>query len=120
MSFWDDIDYGFGGRSASRRRDVSKFGICAPKRMGENGRLYIPERVRANVGQYVRYVETPDGMAFRIGEKGDYKIRPQNSTSGILIAQAPYALCRFAKDKAISIEVEDFNGGYLCRYSQFK
>lgn len=119
MSFWDDIDYGFAGSSYSRRRDVSKFGISPPKRAGENGRLYIPAHLRAKVGQYVRYVETPEGMAFKIGDRGDYKIRPQNSTSDILIAQAPFGLCRFAKDRAISVEVEDFNGGYLCRYSQF-
>ena len=80
----------------------------------------FPVSAKAKVGQYVRYVETPEGMAFRIGEKGDYKIRPQNSTCDILIVQAPYGMCRFAKDKAISFEVEDFNGGYLCRYSQFK
>lgn len=121
MGFWDNEDYGFRGKKTARRRDVTKFGIAAPKLQGENGRLYIPERVRAKPGQYVRYVETPDGMAFRISDKGDYKIGVQNGGTGILMASAPYALCRFAPDKnAISIEVEDFNGGYLCRYSQFK
>lgn len=120
MSFWDTDDLHTYRGLPSRRRDVDKFGICAPKLKGMNGRLYIPARLNAQVGQYVRYIETPDGMAFRIGEKGDYKVCPQNSKTSILFAQAPYALCRFADDKTISIEVEDFNGGYLCRYSQFK
>lgn len=120
MGFWDMDDLALSRGSQSARRDVTKFGIGAPKLKGMNGRLYIPERVGAKIGQYVRYVSTPEGMAFRIGEKGDYKVCVQNGGTAILIAQAPYALCKFAKDRAISIEVEDFNGGYLCRYSQFE
>lgn len=118
--FWDDVDYGFRGKRGPRRRDVSKFGIVASKLPGMNGRLYIPENVKAKPGQYVRYIETPEGVAFRIGERGDYKIGTQNGGTGILVAQAPYALCRFAPETSISINVEDFNGGYLCRFSQFK
>jgi hypothetical protein len=120
MSIWDNDEDYFSPTAASRSRDVTKFGIRAPKLKGMNGRLYIPARLNAQVGQYVRYVKVPEGMAFRVGEKGDYKVCAQNSGTAILFAQAPYELCRFAKNRTISIEVEDFNGGYLCRYSQFE
>lgn len=122
MSIWDNDDEIMGHISTAKRRDVTKFGISPSKHIGANGRLLIPAHVGAKVGQYVRYIGTPEGIAFRIGERGDYKVCIQNPTSAILFAQAPYALCRFAfsKARAISIEVEDFNGGYLCRYSQFE
>ena len=119
MSIWDHDDDYFFPKSAKRRRDVEKFGIRAPKLEGMNGRLYIPARVGAQAGQFVRYIRTPEGVAFKIGEKGDYKVCAQNSNTAILYAQAPYELCRFAKGRTTSIEVEDFKGGYLCRYSQF-
>ena len=120
MSIWDTEEYTFKSNSLSRRRDVTKFGISPAKHAGMNGRLLIPARAKAKLGQFVRYIETPEGIAFRISDRGDYKVCLQNPTSEIFFAQAPYALCRFAKDKAISIEVEDYAGGYLCRFSQFK
>lgn len=120
MSIWDNDEDYFFPKSAKKRRNVEQFGIRAPKLKGMNGRLLIPARIGAQVGQFVRYIKTPEGVAFRIGEKGDYKVCAQNSGTAILYAQAPYELCRFAKDRVISIEVEDFNGGYLCRYSQFE
>lgn len=120
MGFWDDDEECVFYSKIVKRRDVTKFGISPAKHTGANGRLLIPAHVGAKIGQYVRYIKTPDGIAFRIGEKGDYKVCLQNPTSAILFAQAPYELCQFAVDKAISIEVEDFNGGYLCRFDQFE
>jgi hypothetical protein len=120
MDFWDQEHESIRARNFRKRRDVTKFGISPPKLKGMNGTLFIPERLKVKVGLCVRYVEVPEGMAFKIAERGDYKVRVQNGLTGIMIAQAPYALCRFASEKATSIEVEDFHGGYLVRYDQFK
>lgn len=120
MSIWDDEQVVSLSRNFRKRRDVSKFGISPPKHKGENGRLYIPRHVGATTDMFVRYIEVPEGIAFRIAQKGDYKVCLQNASSFILYAQAPYALCKWAGEKAISIEVEPFNGGYLVRPDQFK
>ena len=122
MSIWDISNFEAPkktGRGA--RRDVTKFGIIGPKKPGRNGKLYIPEHISTKAGHRIHYRELDGGMAFKFGTVGDYKICQQGSGTLIMFAQAPYALCRFAKgSNAVSIEVEELNGVYVCHYSQFE
>lgn len=117
MSFWDNED----AKSVHKttRRDTSKFGISRSNHPTLPGRMYIPAG-KANPGDRVRFIETHEGMAFKIGDQGDYRVYIQNGGTKVLLVLMPPSLNRYADKKAKSVEVEDFKGGYLIRYSQFE
>ena len=117
MSFWDNEEAAVAHKRV--RRDTSKFGIARARNETLPGRLYIPAG-GAKPGDRIRFIETPDGMAFKIGEKGEYRVYFQNGGTDILLCLMPPSMNRYAPSKAISVEVEDFKGGYLMRYDQFK
>lgn len=119
MGFWDREEIAENRRGKGMRRDVSKFGIVRSKHPSYAGKMFIPAGI-ATPGSRVRFVDTPNGMAFKFGAEGDYKVYIQNGGTEILITGLPPSMNRYAPEKVCSIEVEDFKGGYLIRYDQFK
>ena len=117
MSFWDDVEPIIV--RAGKRRDTSKVGVARSVNEGYPGRMYIPGTM-AKPGQFVRFVETPEGLAFKIGDTGDYRIYIQNGGAKILLCMLPPCMNKYAPLKAMSVDIEDFEGGYLIRYSQFQ
>lgn len=116
MSIWDTDEYKTSGRV---RRDTSKFGIVRSPVEGFSGRMYIPKG-KAVPGDKVRFIETPQGMAFRISREGEFTVYAQNGGSRIMMCRMPPAMNRYAPDKAISVDVEPLDGGYLIPYRQFE
>jgi hypothetical protein len=114
LKFWETEE----AVKHNKRRDVSKIGIARARHASMTGRMYIPPTM-AKPGDRIRFVETHEGMAFKIGEKGEYTVRIQNGGTDILITVLPASMNKYAPAKTESVEVEDFKGGYLIRYSQF-
>lgn len=116
MSFWDiekpKMGYGV-------RRDTSKFGLVRSANVGRSGRMYIPKGF-AVPGDRVRFVPTEMGMAFRISREGEYRVYAQNGGSRVMMCMTPADLNRYAPERAASVEVEPFEGGYLIPYRQFE
>lgn len=117
MGFWDDQEKAI--RMQRKRRDTSKFGISRAANEDYPGRLYIPKGA-AKAGDRIRYIKTPEGLAFRISDKGEYRVYVQNGGTDILLCMLPPLMNRYAAKNATSIEVENFNGGYLIPFSQFE
>lgn len=118
MGFWD-IEEAKAAKTKVKRRDPSKIGIAKAVHEGMMGRMYIPPTM-ADPGDKIIFVETPEGLAFKIGREGRYTIRIQNGSTRILITSLPSCMNRYAPDKVANVEIEDFRGGYLIRYDQFK
>ena len=116
MSFWNEEE---AILRPKQRRDVSKVGIARSRHASMTGRMYLPPSL-AKPGDRIRFIETPEGMAFKIGDKGEYSVRIQNGGTDILITVLPAVMNKYAPAKTESVEIEDFKGGYLIRYDQFK
>ena len=115
MDFWNDHD---AARPKTRRRDTSKFGVARSRHAELAARLYIPKGA-AKPGDRVRFIETPEGMAFKIGDKGEYRVYLQNGGTEIMLCLMPPVMNNYAPERAMSVEVENFSGGYLIPYRQF-
>lgn len=88
----------------------TRFGVVRYNE-GASGLLVIPEGV-AQIGQWVRYVRTPGGFAFRFGDSGEYPVRRRNSTSRSLMAVLPMELAGFAKETITDLEISPVEGGW--------
>lgn len=117
MDFWN-VPEKLAKTKISRRRDVRKFGIVRSKYDGVPGRLYVPSS-KGKPGDKIIFVETPEGMAFKIGDKGTHRLYIQNGGTRILVTSLPPCMNKYAPEKVRSVDVEDFKGGYLIRYDQF-
>ncbi len=116
MNFWNDHEE---EKRPSKRRDTSKFGVARSRHPDLAGRLYLPKG-SAKAGDRIKFIDTPEGMAFKIGDVGEYRVYMQNGGTDIMLCLMPPAMNRYAPEKAASVEVENFNGGYLIPYRQFE
>ena len=120
MSIFDDEELQNQAHSSrGKRRDPSKVGVAKAWHDDYCGRMYIPQHL-AEPGQFISFVEAADGLAFKIGSVGQYRIRIQNGATRILICPLHPCMNKYAPEKAVSVDIEDFEGGYLIRYSQFQ
>lgn len=115
MKFWETEE----AVKPNKRRDVLKIGIAKARHASMTGRMYIPPTM-AKPGDRIRFVETSEGLAFKISNKGEYSVRLQNGGTDILITVLPAFMNKYAPSRTESVDVEDFKGGYLMRYDQFK